>query len=90
MEIINISRIIPPKNPATIDKELRESIRRHGILIPLCVANIGGFYGIKDGLRRYAIALELGIMQLPVEVVKLPSRIQGVQISPTESFDPVI
>lgn len=49
-------------------KELLESIRRHGLIVPLAVRRMGAFtkteqevrYAVFDGFRRWAVLKELG------------------------------
>ena len=57
---------------------LKESIKRHGVLVPLTVYKLPGQdkYGIIDGERRYRCCQELGregqIVPVPVNVVSAP------------------
>ena len=57
---------------------LKESIRRHGVLVPLTVYKLPGQdkYGIIDGERRYRCCQELGrdgvIVSVPANVVSAP------------------
>jgi ParB family chromosome partitioning protein len=63
---------------------LKESIRLHGVLVPITVYKLPGQekYGIVDGERRYRCCVELnneGInIQLPANVVETPDKIASI------------
>jgi ParB/RepB/Spo0J family partition protein len=74
-----------PHNPRMLfDKlpldTLRESIKRVGILVPLTVYRDSGRkrYVILDGQRRWICAKEIGIKQVPVNLVAEPSLVQNI------------
>lgn len=56
--------------PATPEEELalRESIAKHGVQIPLTAGRVGGKvrHGVVKGSRRHALALQLGLLEVPV------------------------
>jgi ParB family transcriptional regulator, chromosome partitioning protein len=52
------------------DKELFESIKNNGILVPIIIKKQGKGYIILDGARRYQAALALRMMRIPVEIIK--------------------
>ena len=54
--------------PAHLDA-LTASVREHGILVPLRLGFNAGF-GFLDGNHRIAVALRLGLPEVPVELVK--------------------
>lgn len=61
-------------------KELRESIRRVGILVPLTVywSRREKKYVILDGQRRWMCAQKLGLTNVPVNVVAEPTIVQNI------------
>lgn len=61
-------------------KELRESIRRVGILVPLTVywSRRERNYVILDGQRRWMCAQRLGLTNVPVNIVAEPSVVQNI------------
>lgn len=77
--------VINPKNPRKIfDQEkldiLYESIKERGILVPLNVfLNEDKKFTIIDGERRYKIALQLGLKELPAIINNKPSSDDYVQ-----------
>ena len=71
-----LQRIEPrPEQPRTIFEqsktdELTESIREHGVLLPLTVRSVGeGYYQIVAGERRWRAARAAGLTEVPVRVV---------------------
>lgn len=62
-------RLFPPLSEREYTR-LAESIRRIGIVTPLCVARRGGRYVILDGHHRLSIAQELGIRLVPCRVAQ--------------------
>lgn len=50
-------------------EDIRGSIRRDGILIPLTVRKKDGYYELIDGERRVRLAKELGYKTVPVTVI---------------------
>jgi len=54
--------------------ELRESIKKEGILQPLQVAKVGEAYIVEDGLHRLVIAKELGMPKVPCIVHEATER----------------
>jgi ParB family transcriptional regulator, chromosome partitioning protein len=74
-----------PHNPRKLfDREdmhvLRESIRRVGILVPLTVyrEKRTGNYVILDGQRRWMCAQEVGLKDVPVNVIAEPTLVQNI------------
>ena len=74
-----------PHNPRMLfDKipmnDLRDSIERVGILVPLTVyeSKDHGNYIILDGQRRWMCAQDLKLKQVPVNVVAEPSLVQNI------------
>lgn len=66
-------------------KELKESIREHGVLVPLTVYKLSGQdkYAILDGERRYRCCVELeeegaNIGDIPANVVSPPDKVAGL------------
>jgi len=65
-------------------QELKESIRKHGVLVPITVYKKAGqdLYSILDGERRYRCCKELEeegiIKEIPANIVKPPDKIAGV------------
>lgn len=65
-------------------QELKESIREHGVLVPITVYKKAGqdIYSILDGERRYRCCKDLekeGIqIKIPANIVNPPTRIAGV------------
>jgi len=64
--------------------ELKESIRKHGVLVPITVYKKPGqeIYSILDGERRYLCCKELeeeGVkIKIPANIVHAPGKIDGV------------
>lgn len=61
-------------------KELEESIRRVGILVPITVYKASGSnkYTILDGQRRWMCAGEIPLETVPVNVVREPSTVENI------------
>jgi hypothetical protein len=86
---VNNSRLLDPKHlktshfslsiygdPARDVDDLKESIRAHGVLVPLVVApgaNRGG-WEVISGHRRLACALALGLNEVPCQVRSLQTE----------------
>ena len=51
---------------------LTADIRTHGIRMPLQL-RFNRFFGFLDGNHRIAVALRLGLPQVPVELTEMPS-----------------
>lgn len=72
---MNTKDIIPDKNQPrkyfSVEKmvSLKDSIKKHGIITPLIVQKEGDKYLIIDGERRFRVATELGIKDVPVQIV---------------------
>ncbi len=84
MEKLPIEKIFPnphqPREYFNAEKmfQIRESLRREGIISPLVVMdNEDGTYMIIDGERRYRSAIELGYTELPVVI---ESKMDDVQM----------
>src|SRR5688500_12556788 len=74
-----------PHNPRMLfDRKpmevLRQSIQRVGILVPLTVYREGrtGHYVILDGQRRWMCAQDVGLEEVPVNVVREPTLAQNI------------
>jgi hypothetical protein len=63
-------------DPLVAADDLRESIREHGILVPLVVAPgiERGFWEVISGHRRLACAREIGLPEVPCEIRPLRSQ----------------
>jgi ParB family chromosome partitioning protein len=70
-------------DPAPLN-ELKESIKAHGVLVPLTVYKLAGQnkYSIVDGERRYRCCVELikeGInVQIPANIVETPDKMASL------------
>lgn len=80
METIPVKNILPDENQPrkyfAADKmfQIRNSIKKHGIISPLVVEDLGnGRYLLMDGERRFRAALELGLSEVPC-VVEAPQK----------------
>ncbi len=75
MEKLKLTQIVPDKNQPRkyfqVEKmaSLKDSIRRNGIISPLIVQKEGDKYLLIDGERRYRSATELGLKEVPVQIV---------------------
>src|SRR5947209_3040891 len=75
-----------PHNPRMLfDKipmdTLRQSIGKVGILVPLTVyekKKVPGKYVILDGQRRWMCAQDVGLPEVPVNIVREPSVVQNI------------
>ena len=56
--------------------DLVESVRAHGVLVPLVVAPEGSAWEVISGHRRLACARRLGLAEVPCEVRPIRSRAQ--------------
>jgi ParB-like chromosome segregation protein Spo0J len=67
---------------------LTASIRAHGIRVPLCL-RFNSSFGFLDGNHRVAVALRLGLRELPVELIEMPPdyRRQHGQPMHAEDFE---
>ncbi len=74
---VNITKIQPnsdqPRKNFDEDKllELADSIKQHGVLVPLIVVDRGDHYEIVGGERRWRAAMKLGLKEVPVIVRNL-------------------
>lgn len=74
--LLPITKIRPnPNQPRkTFDsghlEELRDSIRQHGVLQPICVRKVDGGYEIVSGERRWRASRLVGLAELPVVVME--------------------
>jgi ParB family chromosome partitioning protein len=87
---LSVDQIIPnPNNPRRLFdpgplSKLKESIRTHGVLVPITVYKLPGQakYAIVDGERRYRCCAELreeGIdVQIPANIVEAPSKVASL------------
>jgi len=84
LERIHTKNIHPnPENPRLIfdDPEmndLKESIRKVGILVPLIVYRDDGKVFLLDGERRWRCALELELPDVPANVIAKPTQLQNL------------
>jgi ParB family chromosome partitioning protein len=74
-----------PENPRLIfqAKELRDlqdSIKRQGILVPLTVYRDKKGYVLLDGERRWRCAVKLGLPRVPAVVQPEPDRLQNIMM----------
>jgi len=60
--------------------DLKEEIKKDGLLSPILVRKIGGHYELIDGERRLRALRELGWKKVPVEVRKLDDRLAKLSI----------
>ena len=76
METLKLSQITPdvnqPRKYFAIEKmaSLKDSIKRQGIVQPLIVQKQGKNYLLVDGERRFRVAQELGLKEVPVRIVE--------------------
>jgi ParB family chromosome partitioning protein len=87
---LRIDEVVPSRgNPRVLFdpeplKDLRESIRRHGVLVPITVFPIKGQkkFGIIDGERRYRCCVDLSTeglsIPIPANIVQAPSRLASL------------
>jgi ParB/RepB/Spo0J family partition protein len=74
---VDVDKILVPEERVTsvldeeILSELEESIKQHGILQPLQVAEVNGQYVLIDGLHRLQIAKKLGMKTVPCIIQKM-------------------
>lgn len=80
------SAITPnPENPRLIFREvelreLEESIRKQGILVPLSVFKGADGYVLLDGERRWRCAKKIGLSRVPVIVQPEPTLMQNIMM----------
>jgi len=71
---LEIDKILVPEERVTsvydeeLEAELEASIRQHGILQPLQIAEVDGQYILIDGLHRLRVAKKLGMKTVPAIV----------------------
>jgi len=74
---LEVDKILVPEDRVTsvvdeeIEAELEQSIKQHGILQPLQIAEVNGQYVLIDGLHRLQIAKKLGMKTVPCIVQKM-------------------
>lgn len=79
---IAVKDIIPDKDQprrnfnATRLADLRKSIEKHGIMNPLVVEKVGNNYLLVDGERRYRVATDLKLKQVPAIVYPSQDKLQ--------------
>lgn len=78
VENIDVRKILPDENQPrklfAADKmfQLKQSIKKHGIKVPLTVEDMGGGkYLLIDGERRFRSAVEIGLKEVPC-VIEAP------------------
>lgn len=64
------------KHDLVLYQMLKDSIQEHGILNPLTVAgpDENGQYELVNGLERYTVAKDLGLFEVPCQVVSSVSE----------------
>ncbi|MGH6924562.1 MAG: ParB/RepB/Spo0J family partition protein [Propylenella sp.] len=72
-----------PDNPRIVFRssdldELQESIRRHGIQVPISVYREAGRYVLIDGERRWRCALKLNLKEVPALVQAKPGPLENL------------
>ncbi len=76
MEKLKLSQVVPDKNQprkyfaAEKLAVLRESVKKHGIVNPIIVEKTKDGYLIVDGERRFRVAKDLKLSEVPVVVIK--------------------
>jgi len=81
LEQVSVDKISPNKdNPRIVFRpgeleELLESIRIHGIQVPISVYKDGGSYVLIDGERRWRCSLKLNKKSIPALVQKKPDAL---------------
>jgi len=61
-------------------EELREEIERDGLLSPLIVRKVNGYYELIDGERRLRALKEIGWKKVPVEIRELDDEVARLAI----------
>lgn len=61
-------------------EDLREEIKRDGLLSPLLVRKHGAFLEIVDGERRFRVLQELGWKKVPVEIRNIDDRVARLSV----------
>ena len=91
-EYMSLQRIEPrPEQPRSVFEqekidELTQSIREHGVLLPLTVRNVGdGFFQIIAGERRWRAARAAGLDEVPVRVV-VADDLKATEIAMVENL----
>jgi ParB family chromosome partitioning protein len=88
---ISLARIVPsplqPRKEFAEEAltELVDSIRKHGIIQPLIVREIGGRYEIIAGERRWRAAQELGLAEVPV-ILRAANDLEVLELSLIENL----
>jgi ParB/RepB/Spo0J family partition protein len=80
---VSIDQIKPsPYQPRiTFDLEdLREEIKRDGLLSPLLVRKHGAFFEVVDGERRLRVLKELGWKKVPVEIRNIDDKVARLSV----------
>ena len=74
-QVISLDRVVESKtNPRRTFRgmeELTESVRAHGVLVPLLVRLVNGDFEIVAGARRYRAAQAAKLPEIPVRVKEL-------------------
>ncbi len=82
---LDLKLVVPDENQPrklfepTKLKNLKESVKKYGVMTPITVEEISGKYLIVDGERRYRVAKELGLATIP-----------GVVIAPQNAVDRLV
>lgn len=82
-EMVDVKKILPDENQprkyfaADLMYTLKQSIKKHGIKVPITVEDMGGGkYLLIDGERRFRAALELGLKQVPAIIEAPKSEVE--------------
>jgi hypothetical protein len=65
---------------------LTEDVRRRGILVPL-EFSFNDDFGALDGNHRIAVAIRLGLAEVPVELIEKPTRFHPDHAKPMHPED---
>jgi ParB-like chromosome segregation protein Spo0J len=81
-EVIGSAFVDTPRHLAA----LTEDIRIRGIAVPLCLGFNDNFAAL-DGNHRIAVAIRLGLDQVPVVLTKIPSQPRPAHARPMNQTD---
>lgn len=83
-EYISISKIeADPNQPRKLFEAgklatLKSSVKKHGIMTPLVVEAVGGKFLLVDGERRFRVATELGLTEVPAVIISPQSKVDRI------------
>lgn len=73
---LQLSLVVPDENqprklfePSKL-KNLKDSVKKFGIMTPITVEEIGDKFLLVDGERRYRVAKELGLKTIPATIIR--------------------